>query len=165
MDDEPTPSERQAMRSYRSDSSSSTPTSKRSSRRHGIFSRKAYRDPVVSAKARISFAFGVTLLVALIIYLVLAGTGVAENTMFHVISILFLLTLTGIFVHQLLHADMQEVILEPDDSVLVNLPNPSSSQRSRFQYTWLLTQASAQMWKLSQLFNNLRLCTETFEPA
>jgi hypothetical protein len=67
MDDEPTPSERQAVRSYRSGSSSSTRTSKRSGRSHGIFSKKAYRDPVVNAKARISFAFGVTLLVALII--------------------------------------------------------------------------------------------------
>ncbi|KAJ9609003.1 hypothetical protein H2200_006774 [Cladophialophora chaetospira] len=102
MDDDPTPSERHAMRSYRSNSSNSTHSSKRSSKKRGIFSKRSYRDPDVSAKAKISLAFGVTLLVALVIYLVLAATGIAKNTMFHVISILFLLSLTGVFVHQLL---------------------------------------------------------------
>ncbi|OCT44108.1 hypothetical protein CLCR_00687 [Cladophialophora carrionii] len=100
MDDEPTPSERQAMRSYRSGSSSSTQTSKRSGRQYGIFSRKAYRDPVVSAKARISFAFGVALLVALIIY-------------------------RGTEQHPDQDAGMQGVILEPDDTARVNLLNKS----------------------------------------
>ena len=69
MDDEPTPSEIQATRSRRSGSSGSShaTSSKRSSKRHGVFSKKAYRDPQVSSKAKISFAFGITLLVALII--------------------------------------------------------------------------------------------------
>ncbi|EXJ70300.1 uncharacterized protein A1O5_06368 [Cladophialophora psammophila CBS 110553] len=105
MDDEPTPSERQAMRSYRNGSSSSR-SSKRSNRRHGIFSKKSYRDPDVNAKARISFAFGLTLLVAVIIYSVLATTGVGRNTMFHVLSILLILALTGIFIHQLIRMFM-----------------------------------------------------------
>jgi hypothetical protein len=67
MDDEPTPSEARAMRSYRSGSSSSHSSSKSGSKRHGVFSKKAYRDPNVSSKAKISFAFGITLLVALVI--------------------------------------------------------------------------------------------------
>lgn len=65
MDDEPTPSERQALRAYQS--RSSTRSSRRSSKKHGVFSRKSYRDPDVSSKARISFAFGVTLVVALVL--------------------------------------------------------------------------------------------------
>ncbi|KIY01501.1 uncharacterized protein Z520_03053 [Fonsecaea multimorphosa CBS 102226] len=109
MDDEPTPSERQAMRSYRNGSSTSgsSRSSKRRKTKYGIFSRKSYRDPDVNAKARISFAFGVTLLVAVVIYLVLGTTtSVGRNTMFHVLSILLILTLTGIFIHQLLRMCM-----------------------------------------------------------
>ncbi|OAP57579.1 hypothetical protein AYL99_08317 [Fonsecaea erecta] len=108
MDDEPTPSERQAMRSYRNGSSTSSRSrsSKRSNKKYGIFSRKSYRDPDVNAKARISFAFGVTLLVAVVIYVVLTTTGVGRNTMFHVLSLLLILTLTGIFIHQLIRMFM-----------------------------------------------------------
>ncbi|OQV03910.1 hypothetical protein CLAIMM_08884 isoform 2 [Cladophialophora immunda] len=109
MDDDPTPSERQAMQSYRNGSSTSggsSHSSKRSNRKYGIFSKKSYRDPDVNAKARISFAFGVTLLVAVVVYLVLATTGVGRNTMFHVLSILLILTLTGVFIHQLIRMFM-----------------------------------------------------------
>ncbi|OAG39576.1 hypothetical protein AYO21_06220 [Fonsecaea monophora] len=108
MDDEPTPSEREAMQSYRNGSSTSrsSRSSKRSNRKHSVFSKKSYRDPDVNAKARISFAFGVTLLAAVIIYLVLATTGVGRNTLFHVLSILLILTLTGIFIHQLIRMFM-----------------------------------------------------------
>ena len=74
MDDEPTPSEQQATRSYRSRSSNSTHSSKRSGRRAGIFSKRAYRNPDVSSKAKISFAFGVTLLVALVICKLASGS-------------------------------------------------------------------------------------------
>ena len=66
MDDDSTPSERQATQSSRSGSSRSK-SSKRSTKKQGVFSKKSYRDPDVSAKARISFAFGITLLVALVI--------------------------------------------------------------------------------------------------
>lgn len=53
-------------RSSRSDGRS-TQTSRRSARSRQILSRRAYRDPKVNAKARICFAFGVTLVVAVVI--------------------------------------------------------------------------------------------------
>ncbi|KAK5063177.1 hypothetical protein LTR84_005254 [Exophiala bonariae] len=80
--------------------------SRRSARSRQIFSKRAYRDPQVNSKAKICFAFGLTLIVAVIIYLVLAFTGVARNTMFHVLSILLIITLTGIFCHQLIRMFM-----------------------------------------------------------
>ncbi|KEF58138.1 uncharacterized protein A1O9_06062 [Exophiala aquamarina CBS 119918] len=82
--------------------SRSTQNSRRTARSRQILSTRAYRDPKVNSKAKICFAFGVTLVVAVVIYLVLAVTGVAGNTAFHVLSILFILSLTGIFCHQLI---------------------------------------------------------------
>ncbi|EXJ92570.1 hypothetical protein A1O3_01122 [Capronia epimyces CBS 606.96] len=102
-------SERSATPSGRSNSRSnsrSTHASRRHARRHVVLSRKTLRDPRVNAKAKLSFAFGVTLLIALVIYLALAVTGVARNTMFHVLSILLILTLFGIFCHQLIRMFM-----------------------------------------------------------
>ncbi|EXJ85502.1 hypothetical protein A1O1_05866 [Capronia coronata CBS 617.96] len=100
-------SERSTTRSGSERSGSrSNHSSSRGARRHVKLSRKTFRHPRVNAKARISFAFGVTLLFALVIYLVLAITGVARNTMFHVLSILLILTLTGVFCHQLIRMFM-----------------------------------------------------------
>jgi membrane protein implicated in regulation of membrane protease activity len=113
-------SEAQVSRSYHSNSSRSRHSSKHG--RKKPIPKKSFRDPHVRSKARIAFAFGVTTLVALIICmsahlvwccdwlilidLVLAGTGVARNTTFHVVSILLLLALTGVFLHQLIRMFM-----------------------------------------------------------
>ncbi|KIX06443.1 uncharacterized protein Z518_04419 [Rhinocladiella mackenziei CBS 650.93] len=100
LDDAPSVSTYRATRSIQSGS-----RSKHSSRRHGMpqgVSRRSFRDPKVNAKAKISLAFGITLLAALIIYLALAVTGVGRNTMFHVLSILLILTLLGVFSHQVI---------------------------------------------------------------
>jgi hypothetical protein len=61
------PSCRRPPRSARSGSHSTANSSRRSSRSRSIFSRSAYRDPKVNAKAKISFAFGITLLTAITI--------------------------------------------------------------------------------------------------
>lgn len=42
-------------------------SSRTSTRSHRVFSRRAYRDPRVNAKAKICFAFGITLIIAAII--------------------------------------------------------------------------------------------------
>ncbi|KAL2405828.1 hypothetical protein ABEF95_000356 [Exophiala dermatitidis] len=99
-----------SSRSARSGNGSSRST--RSSRRPpetqhaGLSWRRSFRDPRVNAKARISFAFGISLLVAVVIYLVLSITGIARNTMFHVLSILLILALSGVFCHQLIRMFM-----------------------------------------------------------
>lgn len=59
-------SERSSRRSERG-SSRSSHSSRRHARRHAILSRTTFRDPRVNSKARISFAFGITLLTALVI--------------------------------------------------------------------------------------------------
>ncbi|KIW50232.1 hypothetical protein PV05_11840 [Exophiala xenobiotica] len=81
--------------------SRSTHSSGRGGQRRVTRSKRSYRDPRISAKARISFAFGITLVIAIIIYLVLVFTGTARGIMFHVLSILLILTLAGVFFHQL----------------------------------------------------------------
>ncbi len=74
LDDTPTPSERstrqhsQGSGSHSTQSTHSMHSSRRSGRTHGTTaSRKPSRDAEVHAKARMTFAFGVTLLVALVI--------------------------------------------------------------------------------------------------
>ena len=66
LDDSPPPSEHPSTRSTQS-GSRTTHSSRRSSRKHRTLSEKSFRDPEVNAKAKISFAFGITLLVALVI--------------------------------------------------------------------------------------------------
>ncbi|RVX70105.1 hypothetical protein B0A52_06277 [Exophiala mesophila] len=102
------PSARSSARSARSGrtGSQNSHNSRTSTRSRRIFSRRAYRDRRVNAKAKICFAFGITLIVAAIIYLVLAFTGIARNTTFHVLSILLILVLTGVFCHQLVRMFM-----------------------------------------------------------
>lgn len=53
----------------------------------------------IASKKRLSMAFGVTMLAALITYLILAVTNIAHGLMFHILSVLFILKLAGIFVH------------------------------------------------------------------
>ncbi|KAK5950550.1 hypothetical protein OHC33_008493 [Knufia fluminis] len=53
----------------------------------------------IEAKKRLSMAFGVTALAAVITYLVLAVTSTAHGLMFHVLSVLFILALAGVFIH------------------------------------------------------------------
>jgi hypothetical protein len=70
--DEPTISSRSGSTrttrsSHSSSSSRSAQTSRRSPRTHRILSKRAYRDPKVNAKAKICFAFGLTLVVAVVI--------------------------------------------------------------------------------------------------
>lgn len=60
------PSERQSSRSHHS-GSRSVHSSRSGSRKHAGFSRASLRDPRVNSKAKISFTFGVTLLISLVI--------------------------------------------------------------------------------------------------
>lgn len=66
LDDTPTPWGGRNTRSHRS-GGRSTHSSGRSRRKHATLSKKSFRDPRVNAKAKICFAFGVTLLVTLVI--------------------------------------------------------------------------------------------------
>lgn len=63
------PTGRGSVRSARSGrtGSQNSHSSRTSTRSHRIFSRRAYRDPRVNVKAKICFAFGITLIVAAII--------------------------------------------------------------------------------------------------
>ncbi|KIW15484.1 hypothetical protein PV08_05530 [Exophiala spinifera] len=98
-------SARSGSRSTNSSSGGSrvgTYPSGRVARRRVVRSAKSIHNARIAAKARISFAFGTTLLIAAVIYLVLAFTRTARGIMFHVLSILFILTLAGVFFHQFL---------------------------------------------------------------
>ncbi|KAJ4517663.1 hypothetical protein HRR78_003501 [Exophiala dermatitidis] len=122
-----------SSRSARSGNGSSRST--RSSRHHpetqlaGLSRRRSFGDPRVNAKARISFAFGITLIIAVVIYLVLSITGIARNTMFHVLSILLILALSGVFCHQLIRMFM--LMRRPRGSRYKHRHRPSGRHHAR----------------------------------
>ncbi|KAI1610228.1 hypothetical protein EDD36DRAFT_467301 [Exophiala viscosa] len=87
-------------RSTQSGSTRSTHSSARTGVRPASRRKPSSRDVEISTKARMSFAFGITLLVSVVIYLVLTFRKIAQGTMFNVMSIVLILILTGIFLHQ-----------------------------------------------------------------
>ena len=84
-------------------SSHSKPTSaSRTTRPRKKITRTQLLKSHIRSKRRLAISFAITLVIASIIYLALAVTHTSGGTLFHVLSILLLLSLTGIFAHSLI---------------------------------------------------------------
>ena len=102
-------------------------TNKRGKRYTSSLRKEAFKDRRVKTKAQLSLVFGVTLVAALVVCryamnlamltltrsdLVLALTGIAGGSLFHIITILFILALTAVFCHCIIRMFM--LLLDPD---------------------------------------------------
>ena len=98
----PSTSDLESGLSSRSNSHSKSPRKPHHTRPRRKITRSQLLKSHIRSKLRLTISFGITLLIASIIYLTLALTHVSSSTIFHVLSIILLLSLTAIFSHSLI---------------------------------------------------------------